>query len=182
MAHRLPPWPAVPPAHGSVVLRAFTDHDVHLAVELATDPYVPLIGSLPANPTKRQALAWTRRQRRRHSQGVGFSFAIADAESGTAVGAIGLWPGNPPGRATAGYSVSPAHRGRGAARDALAALTAFAWSLPTLRRVELYIEPWNEASIRVAEACGYLREGLLHGHQEIGGVRRNMLVFAAERP
>lgn len=29
-------------------------------------------------------------------------------------------------------------------------------------------EPWNQSSTRVAERCGYLREGLLRSHQEIG--------------
>ena len=43
---------------------------------------------------------------------------------------------------------------------------------------ELYIEPWNASSIQVAEAAGYQREGLLHGHQEIGGARRDMLLYA----
>ena len=43
------------------------------------------------------------------------SFAIVDAETNTAVGGIGLWLQNlPAGRATAGYSVSAKHRGRGA--------------------------------------------------------------------
>ncbi|WP_026875802.1 GNAT family N-acetyltransferase [Jiangella gansuensis] len=183
MTEQLPPWPTAPPTYGSVVLREFTDDDLHLAVELGTDPYVPLIGSLPAFPSAQQALAWIHRQRNRLAEGAGYSFAVADAGSGTAVGAIGLWLQNlPAGRATAGYSISPAHRGRGIASDALRALTAFAWTIPALHRIELYIEPWNDSSIRVAEASGYLREGLLHSHQEIGGTRRDMVLFATTRP
>ena len=61
------------------------------------------------------------------------------------------------GRATIGYSVAPAHRGRGIASSALKALTAFAWTIPTLHRIELYIEPWNSNSRRVAEASGFQR-------------------------
>jgi len=53
---------------------------------------------------------------------------------------------------------------------------------PTLHRIELHIEPWNIGSIRVAETCGYEREGLLRSHQEIGGIRRDMLLYAAIRP
>jgi RimJ/RimL family protein N-acetyltransferase len=51
-----------------------------------------------------------------------------------------------------------------------------------LYRVELYIEPWNAGSIRVAQAAGYQREGLLRSHQEIGGIRRDMVLYAAIRP
>jgi [ribosomal protein S5]-alanine N-acetyltransferase len=180
---QLPSWPATPPACGSVVLREFTDEDTHLAAELGDDPYIPLIGSLPARPTAQEALEWIYRQRGRLAEGTGLSFAIADAESGNAVGAIGLWLQNlPAGRATAGYSVSPAHRGRGIATSALKALTAFAWTIPALYRIELYIEPRNSSSIHVAEASGYQREGLLRSHQEIGASRQDMLLYATTRP
>jgi ribosomal-protein-alanine N-acetyltransferase len=183
MAAQLPTWPTTPPACGSVVLREFTDKDAHLAVELGEDPYIPLIGSLPAHPTAQQALAWIRRQRDQLAERQRFSFAIADAESDNAVGAIGLGLRDlSAGRATAGYAVSPLHRGRGIATNALTALTAFAWTVPGLYRVELYIEPWNISSIHVAEAAGYQREGLLRCHQEIGGARRDMLLYATTRP
>ncbi len=183
MTEQLPSWPTTPPTYGSVVLREFSDEDVHLAVELGGDPYIPLIGSLPAVPTAREATEWIHRQRGRLAEGIGLSFAIADAESDNAVGAIGLWLQNlSAGRATAGYSVAATHRGRGIASSALKALTAFAWTIHTLHRVELYIEPWNDSSIHVAEASGYQREGLLSSHQEIGGTRRDMLLYATTRP
>jgi ribosomal-protein-alanine N-acetyltransferase len=165
------------------MLREFRDEDAHLAFELGADPYIPLIGSLPAHPTPPQALEWIHRQRGRHAEGAGFSFVIADAESDHAVGAIGLWLQNlSAGRATVGYAVSPAYRGRGIATNALQALTAFAWTIPELHRLELYIEPWNHSSMHVAEAAGYQREGLLRSHQEIGGSRRDMLLYATTRP
>ena len=63
----------------------------------------------------------------------------------------------------------------------MTALLTFAWTIPALHRVELYIEPWNTSSLRVAEASGFQREGLLRSHQEIGGRRRDMLLFAATR-
>ena len=69
----------------------------------------------------------------------------------------------------------------GCASNALRALTAFAWTIPELHRIELYIEPWNDGSIRVAAAAGYLREGLLRSHLEIGGTRRDMLLYASIR-
>ena len=122
-------------------------------------------------------------QRGQFTEGERFSFAIADAESDTAVGAIGLGLRHlSAGRATAGYAVSPVHRGRGIATSALKALNRFAWTIPGLYRVELYIEPWNTSSIHVAEASGYQREGLLRSHQEIGGIRRDMLLYAITRP
>lgn len=177
----LPSWPSTPPSHGSVVLRAFTDDDVLLAVELGADPYVGLIGTLAARPTPEQALEWIRRQQGRLAEGRGLSFVV-DRDSDTTVGTIGLWLRElSEGRATAGYSVAPRHRGRGVASSAMTALLTFGWTIPALHRVELYIEPWNTSSLRVAEASGFQREGLLRSHQEIGGRRRDMLLFAATR-
>jgi RimJ/RimL family protein N-acetyltransferase len=179
----LPPWPTAPPTYGKVKLRAVSDRDVEMARELSTDPYVPQVGSLPPNASRDEAFAWVERQKSRHSQGTGFSFAIADATTGDPVGHCGLWLKElTMGRATAGYSIVPSARRQGYAGDALAALTDFGWTLPGLFRVALYIEPWNTGSIRTAECAGYLREGLLRSHQEIAGERRDMLLFAAIRP
>lgn len=178
----LPPWPASPPAHGPVVLREFSTRDVPMVQELATDPYVPLIGSLPPNASEHEARAWVDRQRRRLAEGFGYSFAIADARTDVAVGAIGLWlAGLSQGRATVGYSVAPGARGRGVAGAALIALTSFAWSVQALHRIELYIEPWNAGSVKTAERAGFQREGLLRSHQVIGGRRRDMLLYALTR-
>ena len=62
-----------------------------------------------------------------------------------------------------------------------AAATAFAWTIPRLHRVELHIEPWNAASVRTAERTGYACAGLLRSHREVGGERRDVLLYAAER-
>jgi [ribosomal protein S5]-alanine N-acetyltransferase len=178
----LPPWPADPPAYGPVVLREFADGDVPMVRELSTDPYVPLIGTLPANASEREALEWIDRQRGRLAEGTGFSFVIAEAGTDRALGGTGLWLAPlAHGRATAGYSVAPSARGRGIAAAALIALTRFAWTIPALYRIELYIEPWNTGSVRTAERAGYEREGLLRSHQEIGGLRRDMLLYATIR-
>ena len=179
----LPPWPDPPPAAGGVVLRPFTDDDVPMVLDLATDPYVPLIGTLPAHATEDEARAYIERQRGRWAEGRGFSFAVADAATGRAVGGVGLWlaAGLAHGRAEIGYAVAPGARGHGYAADALTAVTAFAWTMPPLHRLELHVEPWNTASVRTADRAGYEREGLLRSYQEIGGRRRDMLLYALVR-
>ncbi|MBJ2119776.1 GNAT family N-acetyltransferase [Arthrobacter sp. MSA 4-2] len=178
----IPEWPVDDPRHAGVLLRRFRDADAGMAVELSRDPYVPTTGTLPAHASLEEALAWLERQRQRHREGTGFSFAIADAETGRCVGQIGLWTRElNKGRAQAGYAVIPPERGRRIAARALLALLNFVWTIPELHRVELYIEPWNTASVRSADHAGFQREGLLRSHQEIAGVRRDMLLYAAVR-
>ena len=175
-------WPLHRPTFGSVSLRAFEARDVDMTEEMSTDSYIPLIGSLPANADYEAALGWIRRQQSRHVEGVGFSFCIADREEDRAVGSGGLWTHDcGQGRATAGYAIRPSARGRGLAAHALSALTEFAFTLPQLHRVELYIEPDNQASRRTAERVGYVLEGTLRQHQEIDGRRRDMCLYAALR-
>jgi [ribosomal protein S5]-alanine N-acetyltransferase len=170
------------PSFGVVRLRAFAERDVGMLMDLSTDPYVPTIGSLPGNAGREDALAYVDRQISRLDTGVGYSFCVADKETNEALGTAGLHLAPiGEGRATAGYSVAPRSRGRGIAGQALIALTRFAWSIPPLHRIELYIEPWNVASVHTAERAGYEREGLLRSHQEIGGKRVDMILYAALR-
>ncbi|GHD09219.1 GNAT family N-acetyltransferase [Zhihengliuella salsuginis] len=178
-----PPWPAVPPAHGAVLLRSVRAGDAAMARELSTDAYLPTIGTLPPNADEAAALAWVERQQQRYADNVGFSFTIAEAATDTAIGHCGLWLGElSAGRASAGYAIVPSARGKGRATEALIALTRFAWSIEQLHRISLYIELWNVGSIRTAERAGYHAEGLLRSYQLIGGVRRDMLLYAAVRP
>ena len=57
------------------------------------------------------------------------------------------------------------------------------WALGVLAipRLELYVEPWNEASIRVAERTGFRCEGLLRSWQEVGAERKDMLMYSLLR-
>ena len=59
-----------------------------------------------------------------------------------------------------GYVVAPAARGRGVATEALRQLTAWAFERGMVR-LELLISVDNAASKKVAERCGYVREGVL---------------------
>jgi len=174
--------PAVLPEFGGVVLRPFRDADAGMLQDLATDSYVPQIGSLPADATRQEALDFIARQHDRWATGVGYSFCIADLANEAPLGTAGLWVAElVNGRASVGYTVAPSARRRGVAVRALRALTTFGWTLPELYRIELYVEPWNAASIRVAEKAGYEREGLLRSHQVIGGRRVDMVLHAVVR-
>ena len=174
--------PTVAPTFGDVRLRAFEPRDAGMVRDLSTDPYVPLTGTLVANATTERAIEWIERQHNRLATGAGYSFCIADIDDDRALGQAGLWlAAIAQGRATAGYGVAPGARGRGVAAQALTALTSFAWGVPELHRVELYIEPWNVASARTAEAAGYQHEGLLRSQQAIGGRRVDMMIYSALR-
>ena len=82
------------------------------------------------------------------------------------------------GRASIGYWVAPRFRRRGYARAALARLTEWAGTLDGMHRLQLFVEPWNEGSWRVAEACGFECEGLLRAWERVGDAYRDMYAYS----
>lgn len=164
-----------------VVLRAFRDDDVETVREASRDPLIPDLTTVPRDADRRGALAYVARQHRRLRSGAGYSFAIADAAD-HAVGQIGLWPvRDDPGRASIGYWIVESARGKGHASAALRALSEWAWSLPSLERLELFVEPWNTGSWKAAEAAGFEREGVLRSWRVIRSERRDLFVYSRIR-
>jgi RimJ/RimL family protein N-acetyltransferase/8-oxo-dGTP pyrophosphatase MutT (NUDIX family) len=164
---------------GPFVLRPFTLDDVDVVREASADPYIPLITTVPAVFTAGEGRRFIERQWGRAERGTGYSFAIADAGTGKAVGQAGLWLKDAAeGRASVGYWVAESGRGRGAAGRAVLALARWAHDELRIPRLELHVEPWNVASIKAAELAGFRREGLLRGWQEMGSQRRDLLLYA----
>lgn len=162
-----------------LVLRAFVGEDVPLIQDVSADLFIPLITSVPAQPDVEAARAFLDRQHTRLREGEGYSFAIADCASGEALGQIGLWlPNLAQGRVSIGYWVAARHRGRGVAKHALGLISTWGLGLPGVHRLELYVEPWNEASWRTAERVGYQREGLLRSWQAVGEERHDMYMYS----
>jgi ribosomal-protein-alanine N-acetyltransferase len=151
--------------------------DVEAVREAATDEHIPLITSVPSAYSEAEGVAFIERQWSRASTGAGYSFAIAQAVDGRAVGHIGLWP-LADERASLGYWVAKSARGRGVALAALRAASSWGLTLLAIPRLELYVEPWNVASWKTAERVGYQREGLLRSWQEVGGERRDMYMYS----
>ena len=162
-----------------LVLRAFVDGDAHLIQDVSTDPFIPLITSVPDVPDIEAVHAFIHRQQARLDDQAGYSFAIADSTSNEALGQIGLWlPDLKQGRVSIGYWVAARHRGRGIAKHALALISTWGLDLPGVHRLELYVEPWNQASWRTAEQIGYQREGLLRSWQTVGEERCDMYMYS----
>ncbi|MFC7400788.1 GNAT family N-acetyltransferase [Citricoccus sp. GCM10030269] len=163
----------------SVLLRPFEKCDAKVVMSVATDALIPLITTVPTSGIHEDAMAYIERQHSRLASGTGYSFAIADSVNDEAVGQIGLWLRDiREGRASTGYWIAPQHRGNGFARAALTALTEWALSLNEVRRLQLFVEPWNEGSWRMAESCGFEREGLLRSWQQVGRERKDMYVYS----
>jgi len=82
------------------------------------------------------------------------------------------------GRAAVGYWLAPEARGRGVATRAVRLVAGWTFAELGLARLELTCGPENVASQRVAERCGFVREGVLRSHIRFKGGRRDTVVFS----
>lgn len=122
---------------------------------------------------------WLDRYEQGAQDGTRAGFAIVDEADGTFLGLAALVQVDREGRqAEAGYIVAPQARGRGLAGHALGLLTEWALREFELERVELRITTDNVASMRVAERCGFVREGVLRSVHFKQGLRSDVAVYS----
>jgi [ribosomal protein S5]-alanine N-acetyltransferase len=148
-------------------------------VDAVQDPEIPRFTRVPGDYSTEQAVQFQRTAATGIAAGTDLPTLIVDAADGTLYGAMALHGIDPEtGRCSAGYWVAASARRRGVASRALRLLCAYAFDELCVQRVELWIEPDNTGSLRVAEAAGFRREGLLRSYLRIGDRRRDMLMYS----
>ena len=153
-----------------VCVRPWRGTDLATVVEASRDPYIPKVTTVPAPFTKGAGERWLDRQDVRSRSGLGISLAIAENESGRdeAVGAVVLMHRGH-GVYGLGYWLLPAARRRGLASRAVALVVEWTLAQTGVAELEALVEPWNEASIRVAERAGFTRDRLLRAEISVAG-------------
>jgi [ribosomal protein S5]-alanine N-acetyltransferase len=163
-----------------VVLRPYALSDLALVRQASSDPFIPSISSVPRRYTDEAGRAFIERQHARGAEGDGYSFVIArESEPKTGIGSIGLWLQEiESGRASIGYWLVSDARGQRMGTDALRAVVDFAFGALSIPRLHLFVEPWNVASARTAEAAGFAREATLRGWERIDGEQHDADCYA----
>jgi len=107
-------------------------------------------------------------------------FAIVDRETGRLAGALTLWThGTAIGEL--GYWAVAAFRGRGYMPRAVRHVCRWGFGDLGLARIQLGTLPGNVSSERVAEKCGFQREGVLRSWIEQRGERRDVTMWSLLR-
>lgn len=164
---------------GVVRLRLVTDADVEAVIEAVADPEIPRWTRVPSPYGESDARHWLRASSTGLAAGTDLAALIVDAGDDRLLGAAALHAISPEsGRCTAGYWLAAGARGRGIATRALSLLCHYGFEELGLARIELWIDPDNARSLAVAERAGFSREGLLRSFRQVGGVRRDMLMYS----
>lgn len=99
--------------------------------------------------------------RGRFDLGEDFVYALLDREEAEAAGGAGLHTRVGEGALEIGYWVRASRVGRGLATEATAALARVAFEIAGVDRVEIRVDPANEASLRVPRRLGFREEAVL---------------------
>ena len=146
---------------------------------LLRDPEVIRNTRVPDPPEEGFERGWLDAYRQGAEDGTRDGFAIEDAETGAFLGIAGLVAiERDANQAEIGYIVAREARGRGIATRALELVTDYALGEVGLERVQLLINADNEPSLRVADRCGYSREGLFRSVYLKAGRRADMVVYS----
>lgn len=164
------------PVGETIELRHHQRSDLNLIRLASADPLIPLITTVPAVWSDQEGAAYIDRQIARPSEGLGWSLAIVDKESGTALGnlfiALHL---HSIGAVEIGYWIAEPYRGRGVAAAALALVCGWAPGEFGVDRMTLMIDPANEPSLRTAARAGFEPERRLETAERVGEEWRPMI-------
>lgn len=81
-------------------------------------------------------------------------------------------------RAEIGYDIEKKFWGNGYATEAVELVTEFGYRKLDLNRIEAFITPGNDASVKVLEKCKYTREGLVRERDFIKGELVDGIIMA----
>jgi RimJ/RimL family protein N-acetyltransferase len=158
---------------GVVTLRLWRKDDVDAVYEACQDVELQhWLQAVPRPYTREHALAFVRGE---HELGP-HSYAVVTRDG--VVGSIGM--GVDRNRTDRiGYWCAREARGAGLTTRALRLLSRYGFGELGLLRLELFTDPDNVASQRVAEKVGYRREGVLRSHLDHpDGRRRDSVLFS----
>lgn len=150
-----------------VVLRIARPEDADaLAQSFADDP---TLGAMLGIEPDRENAEWLRstfpEDGQHGEERKAYWFAIANPQSGEPIGEIGLvgisWPNR---RAGLSILVLPGCRRAGVGREAIELLVRWAHGELGLHRIELHTLPENAPMQGLAEASGFMREGVLRDY------------------
>jgi len=148
---------------------------------LLEDPEILRFTRVPEPVPPGFAEEWIRRYESTRRDGTRDAYAAFDP-SGAFVG-LGFAPhiDREASEVELGYVVAPAARGRGVATEILRRLTRWAFDEAGALRIVLHIDVENPASERVAEHCGYVREGVMRSAHVKQGQRADVGLWSRLR-
>ncbi|HYJ57002.1 MAG TPA: GNAT family protein [Mycobacterium sp.] len=156
-------------------MRTFRREDAASIVAACADPEIPRFTFMKEGLNQPEAEEWI--EQGNEGWATGFvRFAIVDVAD-RLLGQIGFAVNDHYRSAEAFYWLSADARGRGVATRALTLVANWAFD-NGIERLFLLIHPENESSHRVAQRCGFSREGVLRAFERFKGQRPDLVSWS----
>jgi RimJ/RimL family protein N-acetyltransferase len=149
------------------------------AAAFAEDPHLGTAIGVENDPTEAQVAGQADEE---PASGRVPPLGIADAATGEFLGAIGIYRlERQHEHGEIGFWLTPGARGRGIATRAVRLLTTWGFEHLDLHRMEITTTPDNEGTLRLAEALGFTREGVMRERNLERGRRVDVVMLAVLR-
>ena len=171
------------PVHTArLTLRRVRSADLDDLLEVNGDELVTRFLPYPTWTTAADAQAWFDRMAALQAAGSTAQYVIEHRGLARVIGSCLLFRHEPAsGRAEIGYVLGRAHWGQGLMLEAMRGFVDHAFDTLGLRRLEADVNPLNEASVRLLERLGFVREGLLRQRWVTKGEISDSLLFGLLR-
>jgi RimJ/RimL family protein N-acetyltransferase len=177
--------PSIPPlaeplSDGSVALRFTVARDIpEMLIAYQRDPTLHVRMSRERPPSGAELGAELERADRERATGTRASLTIVEPPADDCGGIVSVhtidWDQS---RAELGIWVEPGRRGRALGRRALQLAATWLFEACGLDRLELLIDPDNDAMLRAARAAGFVDEGMLRAYRRGRHGRRDMVMLS----
>ena len=164
-------------------LTPITAADAPALFVLRSDPAVMRFIDRPLAKTENDALALIELITTMLEKNEGLTWGLRKREDSTLMGTIGFWRVEKENyRAEIGYLLHPALQGKGVMREAMKAALDYGFGQMGLHSVEANVNPANEASIRLLEKAGFIREAYFRENYFYNGRFLDSAVYSLLNP
>lgn len=160
-----------------ICLRPFQVEDAADIAESCQDREIPRFTKIPEAMSEAQAQEWVEQRLEGWALGL-FAFAVTLPPSDRCIGQMGIALEPQFRRGEAFYWLDQRFRGQGIASEALNLITDWAFAEHGLARIHLVTHLANPASQRVAQRCGYQREGVLRAWEPINNDQPDVVMWS----
>ena len=153
-----------------LILRWLDEADAAAQYAIYSDDVAMRYWSTSAWTDMAQAQASIAQTLEGYQNGSGLRLGIALRETGELIGNFNLYAFSPSNRrCDVGYALNRSYWGRGYLGEAMTAALDYAFTVLDLNRIEADIDPRNEASAKLLERKGFVKEGYMRERWIVNG-------------
>lgn len=166
-----------------LILRRVLPSDVKEMFELRSNPVTMKYIPRPLLTNHEEALAHIQMMEDKIETNEGINWAITLKGDDKMIGVIGHYRIKPEHyRAEVGYMILPEYHGKGITTEAVQCVVDYGFNTMQLHSIEGVIDPENEASEKVLQKCGFVKEAHFKENEFYNGKFIDAVVYSKLNP